>query len=392
MMTLLLVSIFAQDSVVTPVEGPPVAGKIGKDNITGVSITPKGGSAKEFKPEQVAKVEYGDAPTPYREAMQRFEAGRFSDALAKFREADEWVKTVEEQKNRPLGQRTYGDAKAPGKWFASYNAFYKAECQRNNKDYLGSYDAYIALIDGVKDFRMLRECYKGAMRALIDRATPDADGAKALQAKAQAAVAVLGDPFVKELKGVLNDLYMKMGDFTEAVKAFEEMESSGDERVHLDGVKGRLGIYVRTESKDLASYADKLMKSGRGATDKFLGAAALGRSLMEAAVKSSKTEDLRKAVSTLVDATVVYFPGVGKGVDDEHEESLFNLAACYEKLAENYKSAGKVDGRRMYMIEAAGAYRELVAAHPTCDRVMDADAKAGELEEKVGTLETTKNP
>lgn len=380
-----------QEDVVTPVDGPPVAGQVTKDNLTGVTVKPKTGPVKDFKPEQVARVEYRDAPPPFREGLQRIEAGRFSDGLAKFREADAWVKTVKEDQTKPLGRRTYGDAKPPGKWFDAYNLFYKAECQRNNKDYLGAYDGYMALIEGQKDFRLIRKCYEGAMRALIDRADPKADDARALLAKAQGAVGQLGDPFVKELKGVLTDLYIKMGDWQEAVKAFEEMEQSSDDAVHLAGIKGKLGILLKTESKDLVSYAEKLAKSDRLSAGRFLGASMLGRYWMEQATKSSRSDDYRKAVAALVDAMVVHFPGVGRGVDDEHEDALFNLAGCYEKLAGIYEKSGNKDGQRMYMIEAAGAYRELVAAHPTSDRVMEADAKAGELEEKLPATEA-KNP
>lgn len=75
----------------TPLRGPAVDGTITRETWKDVVIRPTSGSEQTFKVEDVAKLEYFDAPDAMKAAMTDIEAGNWQEGLNKLNGAEDFV-------------------------------------------------------------------------------------------------------------------------------------------------------------------------------------------------------------------------------------------------------------------------------------------------------------
>lgn len=356
-----------------------IEGTVSKDDFQEVRIKPKKGAQRTIKAEEVARVEYGDWPQVFSVAIQQIDQGRYSDGLKSIQRAEAVIKEIEEDQTRPRLRRRHPNGVIPkaARW-VPYSTFYKALCMRMTRDYIGASKHYQDIIDGHKNFRLIREAYVGAMRAAIDRSDPDEAKAKAVLAAARAERARLGERLTSDLELAQIEVYIRTENFSEAQPMYEKLASSGVEAVAVQGVRGVLFCMMK-EDKDVASYCSRLM-SGRSNKVKMIASAALGEAGRRKAEDSGSIKDFLKAVTHLVNATVVYYPGRGSGMEPDHEDALLTLAACYEGMASKSSATKAV---RSYRTMADQTYREFFAAHANSPRAEDAGRRMGKNESKI---------
>ena len=322
-------------------------------------------------------MEYADAPPGFNNALQLIEQGRYKEALEQIRTAEENLKTIKDEMSKRPTARKFPDAKpADEKWWIPYNAYYRAHCMRMTRNYIEAGENYDLIMTAHKDFRLIREAYLGAMRAAIDRSDPDKAKAQAILTAAMSDKARLGERLVKDLELAQVEVLVRTEDFGAAEAAYQRLAGSSDEDVAVQGVLGVLLCKQKAGASDIPSYCANLVATKSSNRVKMVAAAALGEAMRGKG-------DLRDAVSHLVDAIVVYYPGRGSGLEGQHEDALFNLAACYEDMAK--AATGKAP--KVYWTMAAGTYQEILGAYSGSDRAEDAARKKSEAEAQAAASE-----
>lgn len=363
--------------VVTKTDRSVVEGTISKDDFNEVHVKPEKGAAQKLKAEEVRLIEYADAPPGFINALQLVEQGRYKEALEQIRAAEENLKIIKEELSKRPTARKFPDAVvADDKWWIPYSAYYRALCMRMTRNYIEAGEQYDLILTGHKDFRMVREAYLGAMRSAIDRSDPDKAKAQALLTAAMTDKARLGERLLKDLELAQIEVLVRTEDYDAAAAAYERLAASSDEDVAVQGVRGVLLCKTKKGATDIPSYCANLIATKSSRKIKMVAAAALGE-----AVRAKG--DYRTAVGHFVDAIVAYYPGRGSGLEGEHEDALFNLAACYEEMGK----AGKGKAAGVYWKMAAATYQEFLASYTSSDRAEDAAKKKSEAEAQAGAAE-----
>lgn len=370
MIATLLALALQRGDVVTLNDRRVFEGTVNKDDFGEVHVKPKTGAVQKLKAEDVRLVEYATAPPGFNNALQLIEQGRYKEALEQIRGAEEALKTIKEEMSKRPTARKYPDAvPADDKWWIPYSAYYRAVCMRMTRNYIEAAENYDLILNSHKDFRLVREAYLGAMRAAIDRSDPDKAKAAALLAAASADKARLGDRLLKELELAQIELLVRIEDYAGAEAAYKRLAESPDEEVAVQGVRGVLLCKQKAGASDIPTYCANLIATKTSGKIKMVAAASLGSTLLDKG-------DHRAAVAQFVEAIVLHYPGRGSGLEGEHEEALFNLAACYEGMAKG--AAGKA--AKTYWTMAAQTYAEILAAYSSSDRAEDAARKKSEAE------------
>jgi tetratricopeptide (TPR) repeat protein len=357
-------------------------GRIEKDDLNEVHLKPAQGPLRKLKAEEVKLVQYGGAPPDFNSGVQAAEAGRFKSALDSIQKSIEAAKTITEDQTKTVTKRKYPEYDPPDeKWWKPYSTYYEALALRMNRSYESASERYETILKNHKDFRLVREAYLGAMRAAIDRAEPDEAKAKEILEAARAERARLGERVLGELELCQIELYMRTEKYAEAAPLYERLAASSDEATALQGVRGVLSC-KRKAGEDPSAYCVGLIGTAKSPKIKMIASAALGEFLRGRADGSGAAKDYHEAVKALVDAVLVYYPGRGAGTDQDHEDALLSLAACYEGMA---KKAATPKAARPYWRMAAKTYQELLAAHESSPRADEAARRQTEAEAQAPT-------
>jgi hypothetical protein len=171
--------------------------------------------------------------------------------------------------------------------------------------------------------------------------------------------------------------------YERAISELKPLASSSDPRVALDAVRSIL-YCLEQSSGDVEGFCrDVVSSGGTGSLARMVAGAKLGECLAEKAKRESDAARAcamyREAIQTLVTTVVVYFPGRGGGLDEEHQNALLELGHAYEGLAEKVEGS---EAKRTYFSMAVRTYREVFSAYPNSDAAQPAAQRAGELESK----------
>ena len=347
----------AKDRVV-PHRGNPVEGTVQKDTWKEVVLQTAGGT-QTFRPQDVRRIEYADAPLAFRGAMAQIEAEKWSEALSSLKSAEEYANSKEKGVVKPRG------------WFPAYVAYYRGLCELN----LGRLDLAIPEFARIrkdfKDSRFLADAYTLALQA--HREKGDEKGMEAVEKEIEQAPAELRAELVNQARRQRAELLYDKNRYDEARKLFEALKSSSDPETAAEATAGVIRcLRGLKDAQGLETFCNGVLTTATQPALLLIASNALGDLRFE-------KKQFAQARDFYVRSVVLHYPGRGGGLEREHEHALYRLARCYEELLEAAKDP---KAREFLAQQASGAFREVSIEYPSGRYREEAVAKAAKYEPK----------
>jgi tetratricopeptide (TPR) repeat protein len=327
----------ARDRVILH-RGNPVEGTVQKDTWKEVVVQTAGGS-QTFRPQDVRRIEYADAPLAFRGAIAQIEGEKWSEALSSLKSAEEYA-------NRGLCELNLGrlDQAIP-------------EFARIRKDF--------------RDSRFLADAYTLALQA--HREKGDEKGMEAVEKEIEQAPVELRTDLVNQARRQRAELLYDKNRYDEARKLFEALKSSADPETAAEATAGVIRcLRGLKDAQGLETFCNGVLTTATQPALLLIASNALGDLRFE-------KKQFAQARDFYVRSVVLHYPGRGGGLEREHEHALYRLARCYEELLEAAKDP---KAREFLAQQASGAFREVSIEYPSGRYREEAVAKAAKYEPK----------
>lgn len=342
-------------------KGPAVEGIVKTDTWKEVSIT-SGAAVQSFKPDDVLRVEYFDAPPTFRAAIAAIEAEKWPDAISALSSAEDYANAAAKEK---------GLVK-PRAWFPSYLAFHRGLSLLNSGG--RGNDAVLQFDKIRKDFkesRFLPQAYEFTLQA--HREKGDVAAMDAFEKEIDAAPPEIKGEIKARATRQRAELLAVNGKFADAKKLFDQIALASDPAIAAEGTAGVIRcLSGLKDATGVETYCKKVLSTTAQPSLQLVASNALGDAALE-------KKQYGAARDYYVQSVVRFNPGRGSGSEREHERGLYQLARVYEALMNETKEPKVKEFNQM---SASSAFRELSIEYPSGKYREEAVAKAAKYEPK----------
>ncbi len=351
-----------QDKV-TRKDGKVHVGRITEDSFKQVRIT-----GATIRANEVAAVEYFDAPPSFTLALADIREEKWVDALSRLKTA--WQRVKEEKRARKrLDCRP---------WFTPYHHYYTGLCERN----LGRFDAALETLAKVRDKTVkTSRFWEGSFELSLEchREKKDRDGMDKLIQNISTAPPELQSLLRNRGRRQQAELCFDGEEFRKALELFRKLQSDRDEEIRGVAQVGIIRCLVKMDrASELEQYCRQVISGERSpVTLKLIASNALGASKIN-------EKQYREALRHYSESVVFHVPPRGSGYGRDHEDALFQLASCYAKLA---GEASETRAKKYFLTAAARTFRQLERTYPSGGRREEAASRAGRLETRASRVE-----
>lgn len=356
-----------KDRVFKKGDPKPLEGTVEKEDWKEVTIKLEGQASSSVPWDKLDRIEYGDAPLPYRDAMGLMQKGNKAEAAGAF------AKAAEGLKEKPI--------------FLAQCLYYAGLCRQHTAQYDDAIRSYQDLTKALPNNRFFKDAWNNLIECFLLKG--DSKGAKDAIGAADAAGKEINvdEEFLVILSLKQAQVLEADKDYPSAIGKYQSVASKpGDKFKPIKG-QAMLGVarcqMQQNPATAQATY-EQITVQYRGVRS-VLGPAfaGLGDCLFQQAQKSGEADQLRKAALAYEQSSVLWFPGDGASTA-AHEAALVGGGEVFLLLAET--AQGNDKARALYANQSKSMLINLLDLYPGSSLKAKADELRGKAEEILSKL------